>query len=246
MYSKRVRSEGDIYHVFGRGTGCRVIFEDDDDRQEFCRRMSVLLGETRGEIFAWCLMGNHFHLIAHMPIEELARFMKRLNGGYARFFNERHGRVGHLFEGRFGSEPLKSDSQLLCAVRYVHRNPIKPGLSETCDYRIASTDGVLEIMGGIDQFVSFHDLDNCDAFLDVRDGAAPRRRRMTHDEAVALSKSLLGDEQFEGLPGLPKPQRDDCLRRLSDAGLPIRQIALVSGVGRGVVQRAVRGIRAKV
>ena len=249
-YYRRTASEGDLYHVFARGTGRRIIFEDGVDRAEFVRRLEVLLQQTPGRLHAWCLMGNHFHLVANMRLEHLAKFMERLNGGYARYFNARHGRTGHLFEGRFGSEPIVSDSQLLAAVRYVHRNPIGPGLSKTCDYqwssyreyigmpRFTETGRVLEMSGGLTAFVGFHGRDGDDRFLDVSERRA-ERRRLTQDEALMRARGILGDLTFEALPGLPKDERDKCLWTLSRAGLSIRQMELVTGVGRGAIQRAI-------
>ena len=240
-----------MYHVFARGTGYRVIFEDDSDRCEFCRRLGMLIQNVPGSLIAWCLMGNHFHLIVNMRIDVLSRFMKRLNGGYARCFNERHGRVGHLFEGRFGSEAISSDSQLLAAVRYVHRNPIAPGLSKTCDYQwssygeytgvpcIVQPGLILGMCGGVDSFIEFHAYDGKDRFLDTPDGACAIRRRLSQDEAIAYAKSIIGEERFENLPGFPRGERDKYLQELSQAGLSIRQIELVTGVSRGVVHRAV-------
>jgi len=248
----RERCEGDIYHVFARGTGRRIIFEDDADRAEFRRRLEKRLCDIDGDLYAWCLMGNHFHLVVRMEMEVLARFMRRLNGDYARWFNDRHGRSGHLLEARFGSEPVKDDRQLLAAVRYVHRNPIAPGLSQTCDYpwssygeyvnrvRIVDSYRVLSVTGGVDQFVSFHTCDGSEAFMDDIERGSSGKLRVTGDEAVAMAKYLLGEKLFESLPALPKPERDRCIRELSKAGLSIRQISLTTGVGRGTVQRAVR------
>ena len=249
---KRRASETDLYHVFARGTGFRMIFEDDEDRLEFLRRLKKSLESTSGSLYAWCIMGNHFHLIVKMSLDDLSAFMKRLNGGYARFFNERHGRVGHLFEGRYGSEPIKTESQLLSAVRYVHQNPIKPGLSKTCIYpwssyreyteipHITTTELILDMCGGPIPFAEFHAVENDDRFLDTPDESnAERQLRLTRNEALALAKSLLGESKFEELPALPRPDRDESLRMLHQAGLSIRQIELVTGVGKGIVQRAV-------
>ena len=243
-----------MYHVFARGTGRRVIFEDDADREEFVRRLGMLLQQARGDLHAWCLMGNHYHIVASMQIEQLSMFMKRLNGGYARFFNERHGRTGHLFEARYGSEPITSDAQLLLAVRYVHRNPVEAGLSATCDYpwssyreylgtpRFTETSFVLGMYDGETDFAKFHEQKGGEAFLDVSDQRSVARA-VTQDEVLARAKSVLGENAFEALPGLPKSERDEHLRRLSQAGLSIRQMELATGVSRGIIQRAVSAHR---
>lgn len=255
--SRREQSEADLYHVYARGTGRRLIFEDDADRIQYCHRMSRIIDETQGSLYAWCLMGNHIHLVANMQIEILSAFMKRLNGGYSRYFNERHGRSGHLFESRFGSEPIKSDEQLLTVVRYVHRNPLKANMTDSCDYRwssykeylsvpdIADTAFILELFNGLEAFKRYHEFDVADHFLGERDEPSnvdyPQvRKRLTADEAVALSKSLLGEDTLIGIAGLPKEERDKCLAILKDAGLSIRMIELVTGINRNTVWAAGR------
>ena len=254
-YRRRGESEADLYHVFARGTGRRIIFEDDSDRAEYLRRMGAILPEIPGSLHAWCLMGNHVHFVVRMRMDALSMFVKRLNGGYARFFNGRHGRSGHLFESRFGSEPIKSEAQLMAAVRYVHRNPVKPGLSITCDYPWSSfreytglpfltdTLPVLELFGGLAAFLEFHQADAEDGFMDdvagsAGGGAVPIPRRMTDDEAVSVAKSLVGEAVFEGITALPRAQRDACLATLRDGGLSIRQIELVTGINRNSIWAA--------
>ena len=77
---------------------------------------------------AYCLMTNHFHLVVALRDETLSRGMHRLNGLYARRFNERYGHFGHVFEARFASEVVESEEQLLEALRYVVLNPVRAGL----------------------------------------------------------------------------------------------------------------------
>lgn len=119
-------------------------------------------------LFAYCLMGNHFHLLVKMDLESLSEAMRRLEISYAQYSNEKYEREGALFQGRFGSEPISSDEQLLAAVRYLHCNPAKAGISsfdtfEWSSYReyakdtdIVDTSLVLEMLGGVSQLKKFH------------------------------------------------------------------------------------------
>ena len=250
---KRLRSEGDVYHVFARGTSRRIIFEEDKDREEYCRLLGLLARDSGGEVYAWCLMDNHVHLLLHMEIEKAASLMKRLHGRYATYFNGRHMRTGHLFEGRFGSEPIDSDEQAIAALRYIHRNPVKAGISEDCSYPwssyleylsgagdpIASTEFMLGLIGGREDFRLLHEEESSERFLDVPDDDFDGfRRKLTTDEAVALSKKMIGEARFELLASLPRRERDESLRTLKDAGLTIRQIELITGIGRNTVWAA--------
>jgi hypothetical protein len=78
--------------------------------------------------FAWALMGNHFHLVVQVAETKLATFMARLMTGYARYFNDRHGQVGHVFQNRYGSRAIDGDADLATVVVYVDRNPLEAGL----------------------------------------------------------------------------------------------------------------------
>lgn len=94
----------------------------------------AFLGQTvhrfRWTCLAYCLMTNHFHLVLSLSSPNLAKGMHRLNGLYARRFNERHGYVGHLFEARYSSTLIASEKHFLDAIRYVALNPVTAGL---CD-----------------------------------------------------------------------------------------------------------------
>ena len=257
MGLRRIPSELNVYHVIARGTGKQLIFECDEDRNRFLSLFEHALSANKTDALAWCLMGNHIHLVANMQIEVLSAFMKRLNGGYARYFNERHGRSGHLFESRFGSEPIKTDEQLMTAVRYVHRNPVKANMTVSCDYRwssyreyisspsITDTAFTLGLFNGLEAFKRSHEADVADHFLGERDELPgvddmQARRCMTTDEAVVLSISLLGNDAFNAIAGLPREERDRCLVILKKGGLSIRMISLVTGINRNTVWAAGR------
>lgn len=108
-----------------RGHRYVPIFLDDQDRRLFLQLASDSLKATGVEAAAYCLMGNHFHLIVHCPQSGLSAMMQRLAGRYTRAFNARHGGDGPLFRSRFASTSITTDAQLLAVTRYVHRNPLE-------------------------------------------------------------------------------------------------------------------------
>lgn len=99
----RLEFPGALYHITARGNERRAIVREDEDRHRFL----TLLGRTV-DVFRWTLpacvlMDNHYHLLAETPEPNLSRGVRQLNGLYGQGFNRRHGRVGHLFQGRFKS-----------------------------------------------------------------------------------------------------------------------------------------------
>ena len=119
---------GVAHHVMVRGIERRLIFSDDADCEDFLRRLARLVTGLGFVCFAWTLMPNHVHLVVRSGAVRISRLMARLGTGYARYFNERHGRVGHLFQNRFRSRRVADDADLMGLVLYVVRNPLEAGL----------------------------------------------------------------------------------------------------------------------
>jgi REP element-mobilizing transposase RayT len=119
---------GVAHHVMLRGIERRRIFVDDQDREDFLRRLSELAPALGFLCFGWVLMPNHVHLLLRSASARISQLMARLGTGYARRFNERHDRVGHLFQNRFRSRRAHDDTDLMGLVLYVMRNPLEGGL----------------------------------------------------------------------------------------------------------------------
>jgi putative transposase len=132
-YPPRIEVPGGYYHVGTRGNNKRSIFEDDGDRELF---MLILhrVARRHGWLFsAYCLMGNHYHLLIQIGESGISRGMCELNTSYAVTANARHGRTNHLFGSRFWSELITTDAHLLLACRYVIQNPVRAGLCDRCE-----------------------------------------------------------------------------------------------------------------
>jgi len=119
---------GAAHHVMVRGIERRAIFLDDHDRLDFLNRLSQLVPELGFRCFGWALMPNHVHLVIRSGRARISQLMARLGTGYARRFNERYGRAGHLFQNRFRSRLVTDDADLHGLVLYVLRNPLEGGV----------------------------------------------------------------------------------------------------------------------
>jgi putative transposase len=124
----RVEFEHAVYHAIARGNERATIFRDDRDRRWLLAGLDCVVERYGWICHAYCLMGNHFHLLIETPNANLSIGMRQLNGVYAARFNRRHGRVGHLFEGRFKAYLVEKDAYGLGVARYVVLNPVRARL----------------------------------------------------------------------------------------------------------------------
>ncbi|MDX6534236.1 MAG: REP-associated tyrosine transposase [Gaiellales bacterium] len=120
-----------VCHVASRGNRKHVVFVDDRDRLNFMDVLGTVVERMDWHVLAYCLMDNHYHLLVELSDGNLADGMHLLNGTYARWFNERHGVVGHLFEKRYWSDTVSGEDHLLSVVAYIARNPVRAGVSQT-------------------------------------------------------------------------------------------------------------------
>ncbi len=135
----RMQGRTGIYHAMVRGINKRNIFLDDLDRLEFLDILRRMNTEGEYSLYGYCLMGNHIHLLIREEADPLHRTMKRIGVSYSYYFNKRHERVGHLFQGRFKSETIDTEASLLNCLRYIHNNPVKAHIVwKLEDYRWSS------------------------------------------------------------------------------------------------------------
>ena len=125
----RISYPGAIYHVTGRMLGSwrdhrDRLFRDDRDRERFMERLGQSVEDFEGRLYLFCLMSNHYHLLLETPRANVSRLMQSVTTGYTVYFNRRHKRHGHLFDGRFKSEVVSGDEYLLKLSRYIHHNAV--------------------------------------------------------------------------------------------------------------------------
>jgi REP-associated tyrosine transposase len=167
----RIQFSGAVYHVMNRGAARQPTFTDDRDCQVFLDTVAEASRFWGVEVFAYCLMGNHYHLCLRTPRGNLSRVMRHIDGLYTQRFNRRHGRDGALFRGRYRALVVDAGEYLAAVVRYIHLNAVKAGLARMPEeYRWAShgyyyrgkgeplwlnTAEVLEQIGGRETFHEF-------------------------------------------------------------------------------------------
>jgi len=124
----RIEYPGALYHVTSRGNVRDDIYLCDEDREKFLELCADEVGQQGWRCYAYCLMDNHYHLLLETPEGNLSRGMQRLNGRYTQYFNHKHQRVGHLFQGRYKAILVEKDAYLQELCRYVVLNPVRAGM----------------------------------------------------------------------------------------------------------------------
>ena len=183
-----------------------------------------------------------------LSFAELGSFMSSLLTSYSQTFNGRHGHVGHVFQGRYHSDPVESDSYLLEVVRYIHLNPLSTGNAHPEDYRwssyrqylgeagICDTSMVSSQFESVENLRSFHDC-KADQAMVYLDGYHPR---IDDSCATEIAESMFGPHFSDRIVSMEKGERDRAVQRLYVAGLSGSRIVRLLGLGRNIVQRAVR------
>ncbi len=140
----RLQFPGGIYHITSRGNRKQPIFLDSDDHRFQLWCTNKVVAECEWVCHSFCHMPNHFHFLITTPKANLSIGMQRLNGLYGQVFNDRHGFSGHVFQGRFHSEPVESEAHLHGAASYIELNPVRAGLCDhPLDWRWSSCRSVL-------------------------------------------------------------------------------------------------------
>ena len=250
-------SESGIYHITQRGVGRGIIYEDNDDRRVYLKLLQRIKRRYGFELYAYCLMGNHNHLLMRFENTSMSHAMRDLGSSYASYFNEKYDRVGHLFEKRYGSKPVESESHALCAVRYILQNPARCGLAESQDYPWSSysdyvntspqgqgvhgltdTAAMLGELGSGRQFKEF--VETFDEADSKRFASWRRRGTIDDAEASVMVANLLGVSNSMDVSGYDLSRRNTAVKQLSGLGLSPSQLARVTGLNRSAIYRALK------
>jgi len=247
----RKKSVSGIYHVMLRGINRQVIFEDNEDRSKFIQVLKESKAKSKFALYAYCLMGNHVHLLMKEQEEPLEKIFKRIGASYVYYYNLKYKRTGHLFQDRFRSEPVESDEYFLTVLRYIHQNPVKARLSDiTSKYRWSSYNdyigntGITDISFGLSLFgdhrsetvisiKQFLEEQNVDQCLELQDDGV----RLNDKEAQKIIVKLLRIKDSSGFQKMNADKRDRSIAILKEHGLSIRQISRLTGLSFGIVRK---------
>jgi putative transposase len=255
---QRIEYDGAVYHVTVRGNEQRPLFMDEGDRGRFLRALGESVESFEVRLYLFCLMTNHVHLVLETPRGNLSRFMHRLQTAYTVYFNHRHGRHGHLMQGRYGAAVVERDAYLLRLSRYVHLNPVftkalrnRPQRDRLAFLRQYAWSSYRSYIGK-DRRFAWVDYAPILATVGSRDAPAGATYRRFVEAGIVridaafledarVSRLYLGSEAFrarmralyEGLLGR-QPRTEDIAFRRTGTRLPTERILQIVCAGLGV------------
>ena len=243
----RNKSETGIYHIMLRGADRRIIFSDDEDCERFLETLAKVKEVSGFLLYAYCLMGNHVHLLLKEEKEPLELIFKRLGASYVYYYNWKYELRGHLFQDRFRSESIENDAYFLDVLRYICQNPVKAGLCPSpSDYPWLGCSKILVGSGLLDSIDHLTDMNqnemlafirsNCDS--EHLDDIVPTR--LTDTEAIARICSCCGCRHVQDIGGWEKQKKEEAIREALSVGISIRQLSRLTGVSKAVIERVGR------
>lgn len=242
----RKKSESGIYHIMLRGINRQQIFEDDEDCDRFLSTLKKYRDQCGYTIYAYCLMGNHIHILLKEGQEDLTLILKRIAGSYVYWYNLKYHRCGHLFQDRFKSEPVETDEYFLTVLRYIHQNPVKAGL---CQYAEEYTYSSMReyLFGSVltdpdfalsmlprEQFIDYHCEENEDQCLESNETF-----RLTDEDAKSLMRKIAQCDNATQFQSLDRKMRNAYIQKLYNNGMSVRQISRLTGISRRLVEECI-------
>ena len=248
----RNRSETGIYHLMLRGINRQDIFADEEDREKLFETLARYKIKSGYDIYGYCLMSNHIHLLLKEKTEPMSLVIKRISSSYVYWYNWKYERCGHLFQERFKSEAVDSNAYLLTVLRYIHQNPAKAGLiAETnlsnykwSSYReyiskplITDIDFVLSIFSdkrrkALALFKEYNSAINDEQCLEYSG-----KIRFSDDEVKEMLKRY-GVKNINQLHRLGKNETGTIISDLKSVnGVSLRQLARITGISKSTIDR---------
>ena len=149
------------FHIITQGINKSYIFKNDIDKKYYIKTMYELKKEYNIKIIAYCIMDNHMHMLLEVSqIQDLSRYMHKLNTKYGKYYNREYKRVGYVFRDRYKSEGIYSEEQLYNCINYIYNNPVKAKICNSPDkYKYSNYTKVNSInKKGEYKFIDYNDI----------------------------------------------------------------------------------------
>lgn len=241
----REKSSTGIYHIMVRGINQQNIFEDDEDYEKMKQIIKEVKTISNFQIYAYILMGNHYHILIKVGGEETEQIFRRIGSRYVYWFNAKYKRSGHLFQDRYRSEPIESDEYLLSVLRYIHQNPVKSGIcKKAIEYKWGSYKEYIKKQELIDpgfifelldknRFKEYHKTETPEKIMDIGNPVY----RLSEKEAKGIIEKISNCNDAAEFQKLSITEQKQHIKKFKQSGISIRQINKLTGISRGIVER---------
>lgn len=252
----RQKSTTKVYHVILRGNAKQDIFLDKQDYGKFIKEICKTKEKYQYELYAYCLMTNHVHLILYDKNENLSKALQSLTVSYSSYWNKKYERVGHLFQNRFLSKSVETGEYLRNLCRYIHQNPQKGGIARLEEYqwssyqeyvktnKIINKKQILMLFNNCEQeaikdFIQFHKInimqDNMDDFMEYE-----MIEKLNDKQAKQYMIEVLELENIQELTNYSVAKRNEYLKKLKGVkGISNVQMARIIGLSAKIIGRAI-------
>ena len=232
-----------------RGIDKRDIFMDDADRMKFMEKLLKDREIADFKLYGYCLMDNHIHLLIG-ETEEIGTSIKRITVGYVQWHNYKYTRTGHLFQNRYASEPVETESYLVNVLRYIHQNPVKAKIiKRSPDYLWSSYNQYISVYQDQNTHIDaqlikeyFKKQENFEEYMN-----APNKDEYLDYEPVkkytdTMLRNILQKEiDVSNLKEIPVKERDKIIKDIYHRkGISIRQLGRVLEIGKTIIEKAAR------
>jgi len=242
----RKKCESRIYHAMLRGINRQQIFEDREDYEKFLSVLKDVKLISGFKLYAYCLMGNHIHLLIKEEQEGLDQIFRRIGSRFVYWYNAKYDREGHLFQDRYKAEPVDSEEYLFTVLRYIHQNPVKAGLCKTVDEYEYSSYGEFMTERNITDAKDIFTLISPESFIEIHLkpvminclDMTDKPIYATGDEQVrSMILKISGCKNIPDFQSLDISMRNACIKDLKEKGFSIRQLSRLTGVSYSTIQR---------
>lgn len=243
----RVYGNSGFYHVILRGNNRQNLFNDIEDRRFFLGKLKKYSKELGIAVHAYCLMGNHVHILIGNAEKNMSLLVQKIANSYVYYFNRKYDRSGHLFQGRFKSEPVLDDEYFKTVYRYILQNNEKAGLGKFDKYRwnsfyalrnirrknFVETDYVISLFVSIKcllDFVYQRENQNCMEY--------ENKLVFTDCRALELIKKICGISSPYNLERLSIDVQKEKCSIMKKVGISISQIARITGISKKIIRQS--------
>ncbi len=253
----RETSNTKVYHIIWRGNDKQDIFLDNQDYKKFIKELTHTKEKYHYQLYAYCLMTNHIHLILFDKENNFSKAMQSLAVSYSSYFRKKYDKVGHLFQNRFLSKCIQTREYLIQLCRYIHQNPVKAKIAKVDEYRwssyqefihknkLVNTEIIMSMFGeakqdAVKNFVEFHNIEKEDDgdydYIEYE-----MVNKVTDEQLKKLIEKVLKIDNVIEIKRYNITTRNEKLRQLKQIkGTSKAQIARVIGINRKIVERAMK------